>query len=256
LAHEADAVGAAERGALAERLEAVTRRIAAAAAKVPDAEPVRLIAVSKGQPARLVRAAYELGQRDFGENYVQELVQKAEELRDLTDLRFHMLGHLQRNKTKHVVEYASALHSVHSLALLGELGRRLVGREISPQRRAFGGDGRLPVLLEVSIAGEAQKSGAAPGGLGELVAAAERTEGVRLVGLMCVPPFSDDPRASRPYFDELVRLRDEHGGPERLPELSMGMTADFEQAIAAGATLVRVGTAIFGARPPRAGQGL
>ncbi len=246
MAPDADAVTAEERVALAERLRAIRERIGAATAR-----PVRLLAVSKGQPASLVRAAYALGQRDFGENYVQELAQKSDALRDLPELRFHLIGHLQRNKVKHVVEHAVAVHSVDSSALLGELGRRAVGREVPAARRAFGGDGRLPLLVEVSIAGEAQKSGLPPGELGALLALAEHTEGVRVVGLMCVPPFSEDPRASRPYFDALARLREEHGGTARLPELSMGMTADFEHAIAAGATLVRVGTAIFGARKPR-----
>ena len=248
---DSDVVTDAERAALAERLRAIQARIEAARARAPGGQNVRLVAVSKGQPARLLRAAYELGQRDFGENYVQELVQKAEALRDLPDLCFHVIGHLQRNKARFVVEHASAVHSVDSAALASELGRRMHGREVPAARRAFAGDGRLPLLLEVSIAGEAQKSGAAASELGALITATEQSEGVRLVGLMCVPPFGDDPSAARPYFDALVRLRDEHGGPTRLPELSMGMTGDFEHAIAAGATLVRVGTAIFGTRPPR-----
>jgi pyridoxal phosphate enzyme (YggS family) len=251
VAPETDAVTPAELDALAERLRAVTARIAAAREAAPAGQSVRLLAVSKGHPARLVRAAYALGQRDFGENYVQELLQKAEALRDLPDLRFHLIGHLQRNKAKHVVEHASAVHSVDSLALLGELARRMLGREVPLARRAFGGDGRLPILLEVSIAGEAQKSGAAPAELAELIASAEQSEGVRLAGLMCVPPFTDDPSAARPYFEALARLREEHGGAARLPELSMGMTQDYEHAIFAGATLVRVGTAIFGPRPAR-----
>ena len=249
MAPDADAVTAEERVALAERLRAIRQRIDAAASLI--GRDVRLLAVSKGQPASLVRAAYELGQRDFGENYVQELAQKSDALADLPELRLHLIGHLQRNKVKHVVEHAVAVHSVDSPALLAELGRRALGHELPAERRAFGGDGRLPLLVEVSIAGEAQKSGLPPSELGALLALAERTDGVRVVGLMCVPPLTEDPSASRPYFDALARLREEHGGVARLPELSMGMTADFEHAIAAGATLVRVGTAIFGARKPR-----
>jgi pyridoxal phosphate enzyme (YggS family) len=248
---DTDAVTPAERDALGERLRAIQERIATAAEKSAAGQAVRLIAVSKGQPASLIRAAYELGQRDFGENYVQELTQKAEALRDLSELRFHLIGHLQRNKVKHVVEHAVAVHSVDSDSLLTELGRRAVGREVPEARRAFGGDGRLPLLLEVSIAGEEQKSGLSASDLGMLLALAARIESVRVVGLMCVPPLTDDPSAARPYFDALARLREEHGGAARLPELSMGMTSDFEHAIAAGATLVRVGTAIFGARAPR-----
>jgi uncharacterized pyridoxal phosphate-containing UPF0001 family protein len=137
---------------------------------------------------------------------------------------------------------------VDSAALAEELGKRAAGVEIPEQRRAFGSDARLPVLCEVSIAGEAQKSGVAPESLGELLAVIERQASLRLVGLMAVPPLGAD---ATPHFEALARLRDAHGGAARLPELSMGMTADFEQAIAAGATVVRVGSAIFGERAPR-----
>lgn len=243
-------VDAVDTGGLALRLSAIRSRIARACAG-RDGE-VRLIAVSKGQPASLVRAAYELGQRDFGENYVQELTLKAEALVDLTELRWHMIGHLQRNKVKQVVPHAAAVHSLDSRRLLVELGKWAEGFPVPASRRVFGGDARLPLLVEVSIAGEAQKSGADPTELGAILEEAERLTSVRVVGLMCVPPHTEDPLASRPHFDALARLRDEHGGAARLPELSMGMTADFEQAIAAGATNVRVGTAIFGARAPRA----
>lgn len=249
---DADTLVGAELDALGERLRAVNERIAAARAASPNTPPVRLLAVSKGQPASAIRAAYALGQRDFGENYVQELAQKGAELGDLPALRLHLIGHLQRNKVKHVVQHASAVHSVDSLALVEELARRMEGHEVPAEKRAFGDDPRLPVLVEVSIAGEAQKGGCPPAELGAVLDAAERTPTLRLVGLMCVPPFTDDPNASRPYFDALARLRAEHGGAARLPELSMGMTADFEHAVRAGSTLVRVGTAIFGARKPRA----
>jgi len=247
----ADASTGAELDALAARLRAVTDRIKAASAAARRDGSVRLLAVSKGQPASLLRAAYALGQRDFGENYVQELTQKSEALRDLPELRLHLIGHLQRNKAKVVVQHASAVHSVDSLGLVEELARRMHGREVPAEKRAFGADSRLPVLVEVSIAGEAQKSGCPPAELGAVLAAAERSSSLRPVGLMCVPPLTDDASAARPYFDALARLRDEHGGAARLPELSMGMTADFEHAIAAGSTLVRVGTAIFGARQVR-----
>jgi pyridoxal phosphate enzyme (YggS family) len=246
-----DAIAGAELDALAARLQSVTARIAAASAAAGRGGQVRLLAVSKGQPASLLRAAYAHGQRDFGENYVQELTQKAEALRDLTELRLHLIGHLQRNKAKSVIQHASAVHSVDSLALVEELGRRMQGHVVPAAKRAFGDDPRLPVLVEVSIAGEAQKSGCPAAELAAVLAAAERTPSLRPVGLMCVPPLTDDPSASRPYFDALARLRDEHGGPARLPVLSMGMTGDFEPAIAAGSTLVRVGTAIFGPRRPR-----
>jgi len=246
-----DALTADEHAALAARLAEIRARVETAPRKTAAA-PL-LIAVSKTQPAAAVRAAYALGQRDFGENYVQELVQKATALAELDGLRWHVIGHLQRNKVKHVVEHAQAVHSVDSLGLLAELERRFTGRSVAAGRRAFGDDARLPVLIEVSIAGEEQKGGCAPGELGALLEAAERASALRVVGLMCVPPLGADPAASRPHFERLAALRDEHGGAARLPELSMGMTQDFEQALAAGASVVRVGTAIFGTRPPRAG---
>lgn len=228
---------------IAERLEQIRQRVRAAttAAGRPP-ESVRLLAVSKGQPSSAIREAYAAGQRDFGENYAQELVRKAEELADLTELRLHMIGHLQRNKAKLIASRASSLHSLDNEALALELDKRREGAA-------------LPVLIEVGIAGEEQKSGVAIGELPALAAAVRRCPRLELRGLMCVPPLSDDPEHSRVYFSRLRSLRDELGGATALPELSMGMTADFEVAIAEGATVVRVGTAIFGARPPRAAEG-
>jgi PLP dependent protein len=225
---------------VAAALVNVQARIAAAAtASGRDPRGVRLIAVSKTQPASAVREAYAAGQRDFGENYVQELLQKAEELRDLVDLRWHLIGHLQRNKAKQVAPLVSLLHTVDSLDLARELSKRLAAAQ--PARV-------LPVLVEVSIAGEAQKHGLAPENLAELLQGITALPQLELRGLMCVPPFTEDPAGARPHFDALAELRERHGGVARLPELSMGMTHDLEQAVAAGATLVRVGTAIFGAR--------
>jgi pyridoxal phosphate enzyme (YggS family) len=233
------------------RLSAVRARMENAAVAAGRPGAVRLLAVSKTQAVEAIREAYAAGQRDFAENYVQELVKKAEALADLGDLRFHFIGHLQRNKAKVAVRVASAIHSVDSLELVKELDKRADAGGVPSERRVFGDDARLPVFVEVSIAGEAQKSGAALAEVASLLDAVEATAHLRLVGLMCVPPLSDDPAASRPYFDALRRVRDQHGGSERLPELSMGMTADFEHAISAGATVVRVGTAIFGSRPSR-----
>jgi len=234
--------------AVAERLGDVLERVTRAAASVGRPGGVRLLAVSKMQPALAMREAYAAGQRDFAENYVQELVQKADALADLGDVRFHLIGHLQRNKAKQAVRVASAIHSVDSVELVRELDKRLEGTEVPSERRAFGDDARLPVFVEVSIAGEQQKGGVSPSALGSVLEAVEAAARLRLVGLMCVPPLTEDPAASRPYFEALARTREEHGGVARLPELSMGMTADFEHAILAGATVVRVGTAIFGAR--------
>jgi|RhiMethySRZTD1v2_1073278.scaffolds.fasta_scaffold15612_11 PLP dependent protein len=235
---------------LAERLGRVRDQIAQAAVtagRSPD--QVRLVAVSKTKPASAIREAYAAGQRDFGENYVQELVAKAEELGDLADLRWHVIGHLQRNKTKLALRYASVVHTVDSLRLAQDLGKRAADQPVSETRRWFEpSDPRLAVLIEVNVAGEEQKTGCRPTELQGILEGIESAPALRLAGLMTVPPDTEDPAAALPFFDELVRLRERHGGPERLPELSMGMTHDLEQAIAAGATIVRVGTAIFGTR--------
>ena len=220
-------------------LSRVRAQLAEATARAGRAAgSVRLIAVSKFQSAAAIREAYADGQRDFGENYVQELQQKATELADLSELRWHMIGHLQRNKARVVAPLAAMLHTVHSVELVRELDKRAQG---------------LAVLIEVNVGGEAQKSGCAPEALPEILSALGEAKQLALRGLMCVPPHTDDPSGARPYFDELARLRELHGGAQRLPELSMGMTADLEYAVAAGATMVRVGTAIFGARPKAGG---
>lgn len=222
---------------VAQRLEQVKERIRlAAVAAGRDPGSVRLLAVTKTKPAEAVRAAWAAGQRDFGENYVQELLQKAEACADLEGICWHVIGHLQRNKVRHALRVASVVHTVDSVRLAEELGKRA-----SPERK-------VTALVEVNVGGEAQKAGCTPAELGAVLDAIEAQPTLRLVGLMTVPPHTEDPAGARPYFDELVRLRDAHGGVERLPELSMGMTHDLEHAIAAGATIVRVGTAIFGER--------
>lgn len=229
---------------IAAALDDVRARIfAAASASGRDPASVKLVAVSKTHPADAVREAYAHGQRDFGENYVQELLQKAEQLRDLSELRWHLIGHLQRNKARLVVPLVSLVHTVDSPELALELAKRHAGA--APGRR-------LRVLVEVSIAGEAQKHGAAPEALAELCRNIEELPALELCGLMCVPPLTDDPAGAAPFFAALSRLRELHGGVQRLPELSMGMSHDLEPAVAAGATLVRVGTAVFGARPQKA----
>ncbi len=223
---------------VAEALAEVRASIdAAARACGRDPRGVTLVAVSKTRGPESVRAAYAAGQRDFGENYVQELVVKADALADLTDLRWHFIGHLQTNKARAVAGLAAAVHSVDSERLVRELGRRA------------GVDGRrVGVLIQVNVAGEGQKSGCAPAELGAILSVARETAGVDVRGLMTVPPAADDPAESRRWFDALRELREVHGGERALPELSMGMTHDMAVAVAAGATMVRVGTAIFGAR--------
>jgi PLP dependent protein len=223
---------------LPARLGAVRGRIASAVALAGRApEEVRLVAVSKGKPPEAIRAAYAAGQRDFGESYAQELAQKAEALADLDGLVWHALGRLQRNKAKIVARVARVVHSVDREDLAIEL-----------DRRAASFDRSLQVLVEVNVGGETTKGGCAPGELGTLLAAIARCPHLESIGLMTIAPFLDDPADVRPFFAALSALRDAHGGRAALPELSMGMSHDFEAAILEGATLVRVGTAIFGAR--------
>jgi pyridoxal phosphate enzyme (YggS family) len=224
--------------AIGAALESVRARIdGVARACGRDPKSIALVAVSKTRPASMVRAAYACGQRDFGENYVQELVAKADELADLRELRWHAIGHVQRNKAKDVARVAQAIHSVDSAKLAIELGRRA---EVN---------GRvLDALVQVNVGGEAQNSGCEPRVAGEVIAAVRSMRGLLLRGLMTVPPHTDDPEGARGYFDALRSLRDANGGAALLPDLSMGMTHDLEVAIASGATIVRVGSAIFGER--------
>jgi PLP dependent protein len=250
-------------GEIAERLREIHQRIERAAVRAGrHPSEIRLVAVSKLQPAAAIREAYLEGVRDFGENYVQELAQKADELADLTDLRFHLIGHLQTNKAKVVAGRVSVVHSIDSVRLAQELGRRCETARVPATKRWSESIGlgeattedALPVLIEVNVGGEAQKSGCEPSQAADVLAAIASHRSLRAVGLMTVPPFFDDPQLSRPYFDRLRELRDRLADSARLPELSMGMTLDLEQAILAGATLVRVGTAIFGERVRREGS--
>jgi pyridoxal phosphate enzyme (YggS family) len=227
-------------GSIRERLHAVEERIAVAArAAGRDPASVRLIAVSKTKPCAAIREAYAAGQRVFGESYAQELVEKASQLTELADLpgiEWHFIGHLQSNKAKHVIRVAHTVHTVDTVALAHELGKRATASGV-----------RCNALVEVNVGREAQKFGVAPEDVEEVLRAVEAEPGLALRGLMTVPPDGGREVARR-IFDTLATLRTVHGGPGRLPELSMGMSADLEEAIAAGATLVRVGTAIFGER--------
>jgi pyridoxal phosphate enzyme (YggS family) len=222
---------------VAERLAGVRARIErAAVAAGRDPASVKLVAVSKTHGPQAVREAYAAGQRAFGESYAQELAQKAEALADLEAIEWHFIGHLQTNKARIVARWAHVAHTVDSTVLARELGKR-VARE----------ERHLPVLVEVNVGGEAQKAGASPIDLEEVVQAVLSQESLSLRGLMTMPP-AGDPAAARRVFETLVSLRNLHGGTTRLPELSMGMSDDLEIAIACGATTVRVGTAIFGPR--------
>lgn len=225
---------AARLAGVRERIERATR----ACNRHPSS--VTLIAVSKGHSPESIVEAYRAGQRDFGESYVQELQRKAGALAQLSDIKVHLIGHLQRNKAKLAVQYAHVVHTIDTPQLASELARR----------QAALGPARLPVLVEVNVGGEAQKHGVTPAGLGNLISAVRGLPELDLRGLMTIPPHSDDPAQARPHFEALRALQQVHGGVQTLPELSMGMSDDLEVAIAAGATLVRVGTAIFGARQP------
>jgi pyridoxal phosphate enzyme (YggS family) len=223
---------------LAERLSAVHTRVAgAAAAAGREATEIKLVAVSKSQPAEAIRRAHDAGQRAFGESYAQELALKAEALTDLVDIEWHFIGHLQTNKAKIVAKHADVVHSVDSEALARELAKR------AARERRSG----LPVFIEVNVAREPQKAGAMPSEIEDVIRAVRAEASLILRGLMTVPP-AGDPAAARSVFGALATLRNLHGGPAALPELSMGMSADFEGAIACGSTCVRIGTAIFGER--------
>ncbi len=213
----------------------MTGRIAENLARLRAELPPRvtLVAVSKTQPAEAIREAYGAGQRDFGENYAQEWREKADALEDLQGLVWHFIGSLQTNKAKYLAGRVGFVHTVDREELARELSRRFAARGAVAR-----------VFLEVNVAAEASKAGCAPDEAERLAAAVRPLPGLDLVGLMCVPPAEGDPR---PHFRALRALRDRLG----LAELSMGMTGDFRIAVEEGATFVRIGTAIFGARPTK-----
>jgi len=225
---------------IATNLNQVQGRIVAAAQSAGrEPHSVRLVAVSKTRPADDVRQAYRAGQVVFGENYVQELVEKAAEISE--PVEWHFIGHLQSNKVRQIAGVVTMIHSVDRLSLAEEVSRQWgrLGRQCD-------------VLVQVNLSGEATKSGTTEAGALQLVRAVAALENVRIRGLMTMPPFFDDPEAARPFFAELRRLSqriEAEGIPGvEMRELSMGMSGDFEAAIQEGATMVRVGTSIFGAR--------
>lgn len=223
----------------AERLAAVQARIASARARSACSAEVTLIAVSKTQPAEHVRALYAAGQRHFGENYAQELAKKADALADLEDVAFHFIGHLQKNKIKDVIGRVRSIQTVDTSELALAIDRRV--------------NAHFDVLIEVNVAGEEQKAGVALESLPALAEAISKTTHLRLTGLMTVPPASDDAEEARPHFRRLREAGEALLAAGLLPQglaLSMGMSHDFEVAIEEGATIVRVGTALFGPRPP------
>ena len=229
---------------LSENIAEVRRRMAEAARRAGrDPAEISLMAVSKTQPAKRIREAYDAGFRLFGENRIQEFAGKTEALRDLGDAEWRMIGHLQTNKAAKAVELFGGVDSVDSLRLAEKLNA--AAKELGKQ---------LAVLIEINVGGEAAKSGVSADSeeLQELLQGAAGLEHLEFRGLMTVPPFTEDAGLARPYFKKLRELRDQIAG-RRLPgigmrELSMGMSHDFEVAIEEGSTCVRVGTAIFGAR--------
>jgi pyridoxal phosphate enzyme (YggS family) len=226
---------------IADRLTGIRQRIAAAArAAGRDPAAVRLVAVSKTFSFEAVREAWLAGQRDFGENRVQEALQKIAASTDLT-IRWHLLGHLQANKARKAAPAFSMIQSVDSIELLERLDRAAIESGAAPD-----------LLVQVDLAREATKFGASRDEARRLLEAASRCEAARVTGLMTLPPVPDIPEDARPWFRELRELRDRwraDGVPDAmLAELSMGMSGDFEVAVQEGATIVRVGTAIFGSR--------
>ena len=233
----------ADSDTVAANLAAVRARLERAARTAGrDPATIRLLAISKTFSADAVRAAYQAGQRDFGENKVQEALQKMEQTADLP-IDWHLVGHLQSNKAKRVAGFA-AIHAIDSRELLLRIDRAAAEQGTAPR-----------VLLQVDLAGETTKFGIPETDVAGLIGT--ELHAARLVGLMLLPPYAENPEDVRPWFRRLReladRLRGEGNPPERLAELSMGMSHDFEVAIQEGATMVRVGTAIFGERQVPAG---
>ncbi len=215
---------------LRERLQEVESRIEGACRRAGRRRAeITLVAVTKVFPASAILEAYEAGLRDFGENYVQEFERKLPEVAGLEGARFHLIGRLQSNKARRASEIFQVVQTVDSEKL---------ARRLDEAGRA------LEVMIEVKLSEEESKSGTDPAGLAALIEAVRARGRLRLTGLMTMPPWSDDPEASRPYFRRLREL----GARHVLPHLSMGMSHDLETAIEEGATHVRVGTALFGPR--------
>lgn len=216
---------------LRERLDRVEERIHTAADRAGRKRAdIALIAVTKKFPAEVVREAYDLGLRIFGENYVQEFEGKHPALADLAGTEFHLIGHLQSNKARPAADLFQVIQTVDSEKLAGRLD---------------GMSKPLEVMIEVKLSEEASKFGTPPEQLPKVIEAIRACQNLKLTGLMTMPPWSDDPEVTRPYFRRLAGLARQHG----IEKLSMGMSHDLEAAIEEGATHIRVGTALFGPRP-------
>ncbi|HHL40800.1 MAG TPA: YggS family pyridoxal phosphate-dependent enzyme [Deltaproteobacteria bacterium] len=231
-------------GTVGENLAAVMERIEKAAKRAGrDPGEITLVVATKSREPREIRRAIAAGARVFGENYVQEAQEKIPKIRR-SSVRWHLIGHLQKNKVKFAVELFDMIESVDSAGLAKEINKRAKAP--------------MDVLIEVNLGGEASKHGVHPSEAVELAREIASFENLRLRGLMAIPPQPEDPEMSRPYFVTLRRIA-ERINREKIPgvvlkDLSMGMSADFEVAIEEGATIVRIGTAIFGERPPKGGS--
>lgn len=233
---------------LKDNLEAVEEKIQAACKRAGrDRSEVTLIAVSKTKPIEMLQEIYDCGQREFGENKVQELTAKEEVL--AKDIHWHMIGHLQKNKVKYIVDKVSMIHSVDSFSL---------AQTINKEAEKHGLTEPVPVLIEVNVAGEESKFGVAPAETLDLVKEIAALPLVRIQGLMTIAPFVEDQEENRPVFRALRQLSVDIAAQNidnvSMIALSMGMTNDYETAIEEGATMIRVGTAIFGARNYSTGE--
>lgn len=220
---------------VAAAIERVRERIALACQRSGrDPSSVQLVSVSKGHPEELIRVAYDAGMRVFGENYAQELAEKATRLSDLSDIGWRFIGHLQRNKIKLIERAQATVDTVDSLRLAEAISARATARGAT-----------VEALVQVNIGDERQKSGCRPEEVPALVESVRALPNVTLRGLMTVAPHLEDAEDTRPFFADLRELAQAQG----LPELSMGMTHDLDQAVEEGSTMLRIGTAIFGPRP-------
>lgn len=224
---------------ISENLAEVNQRIQKASGKSPFAQQVQLIAVSKTKPLSMLQEAYDNGIRDFGENKVQELVQKYEELPK--DIRWHMIGHLQRNKVKYIVDKVALIHSVDSLKLAEEISKEALKKNVC-----------VSILIEINIAGEDSKFGISAEDAENLIRSAALLPGIKIEGLMTIAPYVENAEENRQYFAKLKQLSVDINSKNidnvNMNVLSMGMTGDYLVAIEEGATYVRVGTGIFGER--------
>ena len=225
---------------LKENLQSVEENIKKACEEAGrKREEVTLIAVSKTKPVEMLQEIYDAGSRDFGENKVQELCVKYDQLPQ--DIRWHMIGHLQRNKVKYIVDKVALIHSVDSLKLAEEISKEALKKQV-----------QVPILIEVNVAGEDTKFGVKPTETEELVRQISLLEGIHIKGLMTIAPYVDNPEENRQYFAQLkqlaVDINHKNIDNVNMNVLSMGMTGDYMVAIEEGASYVRVGTGIFGER--------